>query len=201
MRQEVVSDEVAEEDKVVDEAFEVHLPLVQGGREPGIAEFERERVSEDRNVQQLEALGTRSLFLLHLGEGGRGALLGAARGAEVHCLSEQGEVRLVGGEGEHDEVSVVAVDHVPQVRRVPGLALFAADVLHDLVLPLSRHLSARKDDARTRPVEVLFHFGTDEVVQEVCEARHELRPRGDAVGVEGLGRDIVTPLFRLTDRR
>lgn len=41
-------------------------------------------------------------------------------------------MRLVGGQGEHDEVGVVAIDTVPKVWRIPRLAFAPAYVLHHL---------------------------------------------------------------------
>lgn len=63
--------------------------------------------------------------------------------ARLELLAEDGEVGLVGGQTQHDEVRVCPVQAVVRVRVVIGLAALAADVVHDLVLPLARHVGVR----------------------------------------------------------
>mmetsp|Transcript_57280 Transcript_57280/g.138394 ORF Transcript_57280/g.138394 Transcript_57280/m.138394 type:complete len:222 (+) Transcript_57280:564-1229(+) len=89
---------------------------------------------------------------------------------------------------------------MPQVGIVPRLALDPADVLHNLVLSLARHLRAREDDLGAPPVDVLLHLPPDVVVEELGECRHELGAGRDAVGVKWLRGDLLSPLLGLHQR-
>ena len=57
---------------------------------------------------------------------------------------DDGEVRLVGGEPEHDEVGVGAAQDVVRVGVVVGLRALPPDEVHDLVLALARHVGVRQ---------------------------------------------------------
>jgi len=59
---------------------------------------------------------------------------------EADHLPQQTEVGLVGDQGEHDEIGIQAVETVALVWREARLAFLPPDVLHDLVLPLPRHV-------------------------------------------------------------
>ena len=57
-------------------------------------------------------------------------------------LSEQAEVRLMRGQGQHDEISIQAVQAMPCVGIPARPAPLLPDHVHDLVLPpLLAHLS------------------------------------------------------------
>ena len=52
----------------------------------------------------------------------------------LELLSNDGEVGLVGGETEHDEIGIGAAKDVMGVGIVVGLSSLPSDVVHDLVL-------------------------------------------------------------------
>ena len=52
----------------------------------------------------------------------------------LELLSNDGEVGLVGGETEHDEIGISAAKDVMGVGIVVGLSSLPADVVYDLVL-------------------------------------------------------------------
>ena len=57
-------------------------------------------------------------------------------------LSQQAKVWLVCDQRQHDQIRVQAVQAVALVGGVARLALLPPDVLHDLVLTLTRHIMA-----------------------------------------------------------
>ena len=52
----------------------------------------------------------------------------------LELLADDGEVGLVGGKTEHDEIGIGAAKDVMGVGIVVGLSSLPADVVHDLVL-------------------------------------------------------------------
>ena len=156
-------------------------------------EVQLQVLAQDRQVHQLE------LRLARLADHrlpGRPAA--AASRVEIHHLAEQGEVGLVGGQPKHDQVGVLAVHAVALVRRVVRLGPRLADVLHDLVLALARHVVPAEHNLQVAPQGVLLDLLADEPTQVLAHELHELRPGRDAVGVE----DVVfvhdlPPLTRL----
>ena len=60
-------------------------------------------------------------------------------------------MRLVRGEGEHDKISVEAVQNVDKVGVVVGLGPLEADVGHDLVLALAWEGRVTEDYADIPP--------------------------------------------------
>ena len=79
------------------------------------------------------------VLLLWIGQHFAGGLALAAA-AVADDFAQQAEVRLVGDEGQHDEVRVQPVQAVPLVRLVIRPLLCPADMLHDLVLALARNV-------------------------------------------------------------
>jgi hypothetical protein len=60
--------------------------------------------------------------------------------AENDFLAKQGEMRLVRGQRQEDQVGVQAIQQVARIRVVPARQLHRPDVAHDLVLGLPRDL-------------------------------------------------------------
>ncbi len=60
-------------------------------------------------------------------------------------LSQDDKARLVGGQPQHDEVGIQAVQAVPDVGVPAGPATLLSDVGHDLVLALPGHICIRQD--------------------------------------------------------
>ncbi len=73
-----------------------------------------------------------------------------ARLGRTACLTQDDKAGLVGGETEHDEVSVKAVEAVARVGVPAGAAALLPDVCHDLVLTLPRHIRIRQDHLRSQ---------------------------------------------------
>ncbi|PWY79671.1 hypothetical protein BO70DRAFT_52842 [Aspergillus heteromorphus CBS 117.55] len=106
--------------------------------------------------------------------------------AKSDLLTEEAEVGVVAQQTQHDQVSVEAVQAVADIGIVAGLCFRMPDVLHDLVLTLTRDLVARQDDLDSLPVLVLGNFLAHEVLQLFRQLGHELGTRGNAVTVEGI---------------
>ena len=60
-------------------------------------------------------------------------------------LAQDGEVRLVRREPEHDEIGVGAAQDVMRVGIVIGLGALPPDEVHDLVLALARNIGIREN--------------------------------------------------------
>lgn len=160
MREEIVPDENAQEDKVVDHTLEVEsgpsspkhsssfsfpfsllFLLVRGDPHP--IEFAMNEGPQPRHLDEdilllfplllpLEFLGAQVPFVP----------VPEADGALVrHRLfdAEDTEVRFVRCQREHDEVCVFSDDYMGGVRVVAGEGSLPPDVLHDLMLALARH--------------------------------------------------------------
>ena len=61
-------------------------------------------------------------------------------------LAQDDKVRLVGGESQHDEVGIQAVQAVPCGGRPAGPPPLLAHIAHDLVLALARGVAVRQHD-------------------------------------------------------
>ncbi len=55
----------------------------------------------------------------------------------LELLSDDSEVRLVGGQAQHDQVSVGPAEDVVGVRVVVGLGALTTDEIHEFVLALT----------------------------------------------------------------
>lgn len=58
---------------------------------------------------------------------------------------DDGKVWLVGGQAQHDEVSISPAEHMLRVRVVVRRSALATDVVHDLVLPFTGTIGIRED--------------------------------------------------------
>ena len=83
------------------------------------------------------------------------------------------------------------------VRVVIRLALGLANVLHDLMLALSRDLVTRQDDFASLPINVFGYLLRDEVLELLRQARHKLGTWGNAIRVE---RVLLRHLFPFSNR-
>jgi hypothetical protein len=157
MRKKVVSDKDVEEDKVVDDAFEIVLERERrgGGLERG--EFEVEVFTEQGEVHEEEVLRFEAGCGAEMSESAC-QLVAARRLAIAHAnspldlalpwskrnlLTKKTKVRIVAQEAEHDQVGVEAVQAVANVGVVSRLRLLEPNVLHDLVLAFSWDLFLR----------------------------------------------------------
>ena len=84
--------------------------------------------------------GRLSRALLHLVTDLR-ADLARLRFVWFELLSNDGEVRFVGGKTKHDEVSIGSAQTVLRVGVVVGLCALTPDVVHDLVFTCARNKS------------------------------------------------------------
>ena len=174
VREEIVPDEERHEDEIVDDAFQI----VRGGIET-VGEFQLEIFAQNGQMKELKV----SLFgeFFHLLQR---IVVATEPAVKIDDLAQQGEVRFVRHEAEHDEIRVLPVHAVPRVGPVPRLIPHVPNVLHDLVLPLPRHLGAGEDDVEAPPQGVLLDLFPNEVADVAGDAEEELRAGGDAVGVE-----------------
>lgn len=98
---------------------------------------------------------------------------------------------FVSDEGEHDEISIKTVHAVASVGWVGGCQLCPADVLHDLVFALSRHLMPGEDDGQLGPQRVLLHALPDKESDVLAQPHHKRCAGGDTIGVKwGCGAGI-----------
>mmetsp|Transcript_14576 Transcript_14576/g.41609 ORF Transcript_14576/g.41609 Transcript_14576/m.41609 type:complete len:294 (+) Transcript_14576:2513-3394(+) len=143
-RQEIVSDEHADKNNIVYRFLQVVPALIQ----LEFPELSPQTLSQKTDVQESEALGARVLKDLPGGPP-------PPPRAIAHLLSQQKEVGLVRHQSKHDEVGVQTVQAVLLVRLVVWVLLRPSEVLHHLVLALSRHEGARQDDLGLLPKRVL----------------------------------------------
>mmetsp|Transcript_39618 Transcript_39618/g.84508 ORF Transcript_39618/g.84508 Transcript_39618/m.84508 type:complete len:257 (-) Transcript_39618:339-1109(-) len=112
-----------------------------------------------------------------------------------HLLPKQQEVRLVRGEAKHDEVRVQAVEDVSQAGGPVGMGdrgifgvverLRLANVVHHLVLSLSRHVRPAHDHvAPVLPDRIRLLLVLDPLSHGKPQLQHEVGPGRDAVGIE-----------------
>jgi hypothetical protein len=114
-------------------------------RLPGLAAGSRSALQQTRGacMRRGSALAKNIATAGVRAQPGKRAASHAAAGSPGPAhLAQQAEVRLVRDQRQHDQVRVKAVQAVPLVGLVGGLALLPADVLHDLVLALARHVVA-----------------------------------------------------------
>lgn len=64
----------------------------------------------------------------------------------LELLSDDGEVDLMRGQTQHDEVSVGTTEDMLGVGVVVRLGALLANVVHDLVFPLAGHVGIGEDD-------------------------------------------------------
>eukprot|EP00047_Mylnosiga_fluctuans_P011955 m.23935 g.23935 ORF g.23935 m.23935 type:complete len:497 (-) comp3950_c0_seq2:77-1567(-) len=180
--QEIVADEKAEQDPVVKQALAVErerqlvLEILELLEQVVPHQGQRQQDKPDRRGRLLERLA-----------------------AEGDLLAQQAEVRLVRRQAQHNQVGIEAVEAVAREGVVVGPLLLRADEVHDLVLALAGHLVAGEDDTDALPVLIVGHLAVQEALQLLLQAHHELRARGDRVGVKLAlcGNTLGLQLFRL----
>ena len=133
---------------------------------------------------------TRYLTVLHV-VAELSANVAGARLVGLELLADDGEVGLVSGQAEHDEVGVGAAQHVARVGVVVRLGALAPDVVHDLVLALAGHVGVRQDHRQVAPARIVAQTVVDVVVQAGRQPVHERRARRDAVTVEATGPKVL----------
>ena len=175
-RQEIVTDEHAQENKVIHDAFAVVLERqdIRDGHELLV-----QVLPQERDVEEEEPVV--GGVLQHLPR-----RLPSFAAAKLDNLAQEAKVRLVRDQREHDEIGVEAVEAVRLVRVPSGLAPRPPDVFHDLVLALAADLVAGEDHGCFLPQRVLRLLLLDVEPEVLGEAGHEGCAGGDAVGVEGL---------------
>ena len=181
-RQKVVSDQHAEEHKVVNHPLDVKL---EGQRRRTLIELQLHVVPEQPDLQQHKVLLARVL---------EGLPQRLSLVLVVDHLAEQAKVWLVRDQGQHDQVGIQAVQAVPQVGLVVRRLLAPANVLHDLVLSLPGDVVARQDNRWNLPKRIFRHLVSHEELEVLGESFHEGRPGRDAVRVE---RRHLTGPFRV----
>ncbi len=136
-------------------------------------ELEIEILSEDGKVEQEEVLRFETTFRL------------TAR-TELDLLTQEAEVGVVTEQTQHDEVGIKTVKTVTNIGVVVRLRFAETNVLHDLVLTLTRDVVSREDDLHIAPIRVFGDLLGDEVFELLGEFGHKGCTGRDTVGVEGL---------------
>jgi hypothetical protein len=91
-------------------------------------------------------------------------------------------MRIMTQQAQHDQVRVEAIQTVPVVGIVIRLGASEADVLHNLVLALTRHFMARQDDLHISPVGILGNLLVDKISEVRGEFRHKFSACSDEMG-------------------
>ena len=134
------------------------------------------------------------------------AYLARPRPIGAELLAYDGEVGLVRGQAEHDQVGVGAAQHVVRVRVVVGLGALSTYEVHGLVLALARHVGVREDDGEAAPrriaVETLVNVVAQVLPAVIVRPIAVRRPSRNArrrCGRPGVFREVLAltkPSFR-----
>mmetsp|Transcript_5546 Transcript_5546/g.17558 ORF Transcript_5546/g.17558 Transcript_5546/m.17558 type:complete len:400 (-) Transcript_5546:30-1229(-) len=191
VRQEVVADEHADEDKVVDDALQVKVVAPVGvehrhrrrrrriaGRQEARPELQLEHLAQEAHLEEFEVVALVVQRVLWLAV--------AARVAHRRLLAQKAELWLVRHEREHDEIGVEAIKAMLQVLELRELlGLLAPDKVHHLVLALAGHVGpGEHDDRAVRVKRVRLELVRQPRAEPEAQAVHELRAGCDAVRVE-----------------
>lgn len=133
MRQEIVTHEEAQEHEVIDDPFEVEL---EGQLD--MFEFKVKILSQNGEFNELEWLGLRLSRLLFL------FIFLTWSTSMVRLplddsLSQDVEVRFMGRQAKHDEVSIGAMNTVRSVGIIVWLSALGPYKIQDFVLTLTGH--------------------------------------------------------------
>ena len=63
----------------------------------------------------------------------------------LELLPDDGEVDLMGGQAQHNEICISSTQDMLGVGVMVWLGSLLADEVHDLVFPLTRHIGVRED--------------------------------------------------------
>jgi len=195
MREKIVANKEAHENKVVDEGLfilrndtvinlKVQLQiLAQFGNRHKLEGFHRDGhlslglLSLTRLIQQaLHFLLLRLLFRLGL----------------LNLLSQDGTLSFVRSQTQHDQISIKAVNNVAHIRIITLKPSLQADELHNLMLPLPRAIRVTQYDLYIPPGGIVIQAQVDVVLQRDGQPPHEGRSRRNDIAVKG---------FRLLLRR
>ncbi|KAK1239567.1 hypothetical protein MKX07_001021 [Trichoderma sp. CBMAI-0711] len=200
VRQEVITDEAAHEDPIVNGPLQI-----KPEGKVGNGQLNGEILPQNRDVQPNKGLqgGLHGLGLLIA----LGHIVGLCGSATVVCLvpflateltspilafveedifAQNSEVRFVRGESQHDEIGIQAIDDVAGVGIVVWGGALGSDEGHDFMFTFARHGSIRDDDLELSPGGIRVELILAPVPQTHGEDVHEWRARGDGVGIECL---------------
>mmetsp|Transcript_20315 Transcript_20315/g.60840 ORF Transcript_20315/g.60840 Transcript_20315/m.60840 type:complete len:324 (+) Transcript_20315:1137-2108(+) len=194
MRKEVIAHEEAHENEVVHDPLEV---IRQGRGHPflQLPKLQHEVLPQDGDRQDLEGLlNAHLLDLLGLACALRGDVARAAAQRAFLLrlgdddLADDGKVRLVRRQTQHDQVGVGPVQAMPHVGIVLGLSPLQPDERHDLVFPLARDVGVGQNatELQLLPERVVGHAVVDVIADGLRHLVQEVRARRDDIGIEEL---------------
>ena len=102
----------------------------------------------------------------------------------LHGLPQDVEKRLVGGQAQHDQVSICAIYAVTGIWIKAWLSALRSDKVEYLMLTLAWHGCITEDDGDSLPDRVCVGALEDVVFEGDGKPLHELGARGDDIGVE-----------------
>lgn len=178
MRQEIVADEEAEENEVINDALEVKRKWQRH-----VLELEVEILTQHRQLDELELDFLRGTFrFLRLQHWGRStAMVSIGRLALRHSLSQDIEVRIVRCQAQHDQISIGTMDTVRRVRIVVVLGALRSNKVEDLVLAFAGHESIREYNLKILPFDVGVQAFHNVQLDGLRQVVHEIRAGSDDV--------------------
>ena len=189
MRKEVISNEEAKEDKVVNNALELEPKW-----KIHILEFKVQIFSSYVEFDELELDRSRETDLASTGCLDLGAFRNEMTLLATFCallfelchkgFPEDTKVRFMSAQAKHDKVSISPIHAMPSVWIVPWLASLGADEVQDLVFSLSRDRSIRKDDLESLPKMIILEAISDIILQRLGESVHKLSSRSDDIFIK-----------------
>mmetsp|Transcript_72871 Transcript_72871/g.173594 ORF Transcript_72871/g.173594 Transcript_72871/m.173594 type:complete len:321 (-) Transcript_72871:17-979(-) len=171
MRQEVVANQHAEKNEIIDQALDIEG---EGGRNV-LCKLQGHVLSQGRDVQQLEPVWMKHHALLQRQ---------VSALAKDHFFTEQRKVGLMCSQRQHDQIRIQTIHTMPYIRVIVWLGFATSNVVDNFVLTLSRHVWTRQHNCHLLPQWVLFNLLLDEKMEVLCQTLHELCPWRDAVRVE-----------------
>mmetsp|Transcript_11730 Transcript_11730/g.27665 ORF Transcript_11730/g.27665 Transcript_11730/m.27665 type:complete len:309 (+) Transcript_11730:1568-2494(+) len=200
MGQEVISHKEAHEDKVINTPLEIIQQSFWHTIDE-LCELQLKVLAQHRQRNDLEGLldGNAVVHVIPVAGALRSNMAGAStKGALLfrfwdHNLPNDGEVRLMGGQAQHDEIRIGTIQAVPGVRIVVRLCPLQSNELHDFVLALAWNVCIRQDDTKLEllPEWIVCRAVVNVVPDSLRHFVQEVRSRSDDVRVEDLSRCSV----------
>jgi hypothetical protein len=114
-------------------------------------------------------------------------ILVAEAAAEINDFSQNGKMRFVCDQTQHNQIGILTIDTMSSVGLISWLVFHHSNVFHDFVFSLSRKFLATKDDLEVVPNGVLLDLFSDKVFDGLGDLGHEFGSGRNAVGIKEIG--------------